>query len=152
MNFRKSTIGDVDFILRGIIEIYNIENVLVDVELEKNNIINAISTIDNTWIIIAENESQKLGFVWFINTNKCFFGVDYTPMDENYIWISSTWTDPAHRNKNVASQLYQCVIDKAKELNVKKIWLNIYNSNKKSIDFYTKKGFAPEITLFSLDI
>ena len=149
MIFKKSNITDVDFILQGVIDINNIENIPINIELEKNCVMNAIN---NSWIIIAENDSDKLGFIWFNITNKYFMGHDYTPFNEDYIWISSIWTKPTHRNKNVASQLYEHVFNKAKELGIKKIWLDIYNSNLKSIDFHIKKGFKPEITLYSLDV
>ena len=35
---------------------------------------------------------------------------------------------------------------------IKKIWLDIYMSNEKSIHFHNKLGFQPQITLYSKDI
>ena len=41
MIFKKSNITDVDFILQGVIDINNIENIPINIELEKNFLANA---------------------------------------------------------------------------------------------------------------
>ena len=52
------------------------------------------------------------------------------------MFISYIWVIESFRNKGVANQLYDKVINYAKENNIKKIWLDIFMSNEKSINFH----------------
>jgi len=69
-----------------------------------------------------------------------------------YMFISYIWVIESSRNKGIATQLYEKVINYAKEHTIKKIWLDIYTSNEKSIRFHNKLGFQPHIMLYSKDI
>ena len=113
--------------------------------------------INNKTIIVAEdnsnnNSNEVIGFIWFNITNKSFYGLDYGNLENNYMFISYVWVIETSRDKGIASQLYDRVINYAKENNIKKIWLDIYMSNEKSIKFHNKLGFEPQITLYSKDI
>lgn len=147
--FQNATFNDLEFILEGVIEINELENEQVNVEVEKDNIKNAIN---KSKILLCLEENIKVGFIWFSISNKCFIGLDCTPFEENYIWITTIWIKAEFRNKGIAKLLYEQVNIKAKELNIKKIWLDIYNSNNKSIEFHKKLGFIPEFTVFSLNV
>ena len=68
------------------------------------------------------------------------------------MFISYIWVIESSRNKGIGIELYNKVIDYAKENTIKKIWLDIYMSNEKSIHFHNKLGFQPQITLYSKDI
>ena len=68
------------------------------------------------------------------------------------MFISYIWVIESFRNKGVANQLYDKVINYAKENNIKKIWLDIFMSNEKSINFHNKLGFTPQIMLYSKNI
>ena len=155
MTYRFATSTDIDVILKGILEILFLEENKTSFFSEEKNqeqlnlIGNAIS--ENT-IIIAENNSEVIGFIWFNVTHKCFYGLDYGNLENQYMFISYVWVIEAARNKGIASQLYDKVIDVAKVNNIKKIWLDVYMSNEKSIHFHKKLGFQPQITLYSKDI
>ena len=154
-SYRFATLIDIDVIMKGILEILFLEENKTSFFSEEKNqeqlnlIGNAIS--ENT-IIIAENNSEVIGFIWFNVTHKCFYGLDYGNLENQYMFISYIWVIEAYRNKGIASKLYDKVIDIAKEKNIKKIWIDIYMSNEKSIHFHNKLGFKQQITLYSKDI
>lgn len=49
--------------------------------------------------------------------------------------------DSLTENKGIGNKLIQCVIEKAKEENCKRIWLITINDNTRAIRFYQKRGF-----------
>ena len=156
-SYRFATIVDIDIIMKGILEILFLEENKTcffseDKKQEQLNLM--CEAINNKTIIVAENNSNNdvLGFIWFNITNKSFYGLDYGNLENNYMFISYIWVVEISRDKGIASKLYDKVITYAKENNIKKIWLDIYMSNEKSIEFHNKLGFTPQITLYSKDI
>jgi ribosomal protein S18 acetylase RimI-like enzyme len=153
---RFATLTDIDIIMKGILEILFLEENKTDFfseekKQEQNDLIcNAINT--NNIIVSEDTYNQVNGFIWFNITNKCFYGLDYGNLENHYMFISYIWVIESSRNKGIAIQLYDKVINYAKENNIKKIWLDIYMSNDKSINFHNKLGFKPQITLYSKDI
>jgi ribosomal protein S18 acetylase RimI-like enzyme len=158
--FAKST--DIDVIMKGILEILFLEenkNSFFSEEKHQEQYNLICNAIDKNTIIVSENNTNNInnnneviGFIWFNITNKSFYGLDYGNLENHYMFISYIWVLESFRNKGIAKQLYDKVIHYAKENNIKKIWLDIYTSNKKSINFHSKLGFHPEITLYSKDI
>ena len=158
-SYRFATLLDINVIMKGILEILFLEENKTSFFSEEKNqeqynlICNAI---DNNTIIVSENNTNNtnevIGFIWFTITNKCFYGLDYGNLENNYMFISYIWVIESCRNKGIAIQLYDKVINYAKEKNIKKIWLDIYMSNEKSINFHTKLGFHPQIILYAKDI
>ena len=154
---RFATLLDLDIIMKGILEILFLEeNKTSFFSQEKyqeqyNLIYNAIDK--NTIIVSETNNNEVIGFIWFNITNKCFYGLDYGNLENQYMFISYIWVIESFRNKGIAKQLYDKVINYAKEkTTIKKIWLDIYMSNEKSIIFHKKLGFQPQIMLYSKDI
>ena len=158
-SYRFATLLDIDVIMKGILEILFLEENKTNFFSEEKNqeqynlIYNAI---DKNTIIVSENHTKDnnevIGFIWFNITNKCFYGLDYGNVENDYMFISYVWVIESCRNKGIAKQLYDKVINFAKEKNIKKIWLDIFMSNEKSINFHTKLGFQPQIMLYSKDI
>ena len=161
--YRIATIVDIDIIMKGILEILFLEENKTyffseDKKQEQLNLI--YDAINNKTIIVAEkhnsnsnsNNNEVIGFIWFNITNKSFYGLDYGKLESNYMFISYVWVIETSRDKGIATQLYDKVITYAKENNIKKIWLDIYMCNEKSINFHNKLGFQPQITLYSKDI
>ena len=155
-SYRFARSSDIDVIMKGILEILFLEENKTSFFSEEKNKeqLNLIGeAIDKNAIIVAEdNDSEVIGFIWFNVTHKCFYGLDYGNLENQYMFISYVWVIEAARNKGIASQLYDKVIDVAKVNNIKKIWLDVYMSNEKSIHFHKKLGFQPQITLYSKDI
>ena len=122
---------------------------LIYTAIDKNTIIVAEKNTNNT-----NNNNIVIGFIWFNITNKCFYGLDYGNLKNQYMFISYIWVIETFRNKGIAMQLYDKVINYAKEnyTNIKKIWIDIYMTNEKSINFHNKLGFSPQIMLYSKDI
>ena len=154
-SYRPATIADKDVIMQGILEILFLEENKTSffTEERKQEEYDLISSaIDKNAIIVAVNNNEVIGFIWFNITNKCFYGLDYGNLEKHYMFISYIWVIESFRNKGIALQLYDKVINHAKAHNIKKIWLDIYQSNEKSINFHNKLGFQSQITLYSKDI
>ena len=153
--YRFATAFDTDGIMKGLLEILFLEEQQTNFfseekKQEQDHIMRC--AIEKNNIIIAENEKEVIGFIWFNVTNKCFYGLDYGNLENQYMFISYIWVLEPFRNKGIAQQLYDKVIDYAKENTIKKIWLDIYMSNEKSINFHKKLGFTPQIMLYSKNI
>jgi ribosomal protein S18 acetylase RimI-like enzyme len=152
--YRFATSLDTDVIMKGILEILFLEenktSFFSDEQTQEQYdlICNAI----NEKTIIVSESDKVVGFIWFNITNKCFYGLDYGNLENQYIFISYIWVMEPFRNNGIATQLYDKVINYAKDNNIKKIWLDIYMSNEKSINFHNKLGFCPQIILYSKDI
>ena len=141
--YRNAIIVDIDSIMKGILEILFLEENKTcffseDKNQEQLNLI--YDAINNKTIIVAEknnsNNNEVIGFIWFNITNKSFYG--------SYVCVIET-----SRDKGIATQLYDKVINYAKENNIKKIWLDIYMCNEKSINLHNKLDFQLHITLYS---
>ena len=156
VSYRFATSLDSDVIMKGILEILFLEENKTSFFSEEknqeqyNSICNAIDK--NTILVSENNNNEVIGFIWFNITNKCFYGLDYGNLENHYMFISYIWVIESFRNKGIALQLYDKIINYAREKNIKKIWLDIYMSNEKSIHFHNKLGFHPQIMLYSKDI
>ena len=151
ITYRFATILDTVVIMKGLLEILYIEEHKHSFSPEKKQeqleIINHALNIKS--IIVAETAQQEVvGFIWFTITNKSFYGLNYGNLDEHYMFISYIWVLESARCKGIASKLYETILNNAKKNNIKKVWLDVYSHNKKSIDFHEKLGFKPEIVLF----
>lgn len=153
MQYRTATIHDIDFIMKGIKEINDNEDEKFDYQNELNNIIKSIqkNNIDIGYIN-CKNVNESIGFIWYNITNENFIGQHYTDFEKDYIWISYCWILEEYRSKGHGTKLYEHIINIAKKNNINNIWLDIYNTNKKSIDFHTKLNFKPKITIYSLEL
>jgi ribosomal protein S18 acetylase RimI-like enzyme len=155
LSYRFAASLDSDVIMKGILEILFLEENKTSFFSEEKHqeqqylICNAI---DKKTIIVSEKNNEVVGFIWFNITNKSFYGLDYGNLENRYMFISYIWVLESCRNKGIGIELYNKVINYAKENNIKKIWLDIYMSNEKSIHFHTKLGFQPQIMLYSKDI
>jgi ribosomal protein S18 acetylase RimI-like enzyme len=155
--YRFATLLDIDVIMKGILEILFIEEnktCFFSKEKTQEQLNLICDAINKNTIIVSENTptNEVIGFIWFNVTNKCFYGLDYGNLENQFMFISYVWVIEASRNKGIAMNLYDKVIIYAKEHNIKKIWLDIYMSNDKSINFHNKLDFKPQIILYSKDI
>jgi len=155
-SYRFATTTDIDVIMKGILEILFLEEnkssfFSEEKNQEQHNLI-SIAIDKNTILVSENNNNEVIGFIWFNITNKCFYGLDYGNLENHYMFISYIWVIESFRNKGVALQLYDKIINYARENNIKKIWLDIYMSNEKSIHFHNKLGFQPQIMLYAKDI
>ena len=152
--YRLATTNDRNSIMKGMIDIMEIEERVFTSEAHKNREWDAIDNgIKNQAIILAENSNLKtIGFIWYVISNKCFYGVDYVPYDTNYMWISYIWVDSSYRGQGIAKGLYNNVIAICHINTIKKIWLDVNTKNMKSIMFHESIGFTPQISLYSLNV
>ena len=157
IEYRFATINDRNTIMFGIIDIMEIEDgtrkfETDEIEKEEWKSIDFGIANNNIYVVENKNTSELIGFIWFTISKKCFFGVDYTPFANNYLWISQVWTKKEYRNNGICSGLYNKLIDHCKSNNIKEIWLDVHNINEKSMKFHKNRGFEPKITLLNLSI
>ena len=91
-SYRFATLLDIDIIMRGILEILFLEENKTSFfsEEKKQEQYNLICiAIDKNTILVSENNNNEvIGFIWFNITNKCFYGLDYGNLENQYIFIS----------------------------------------------------------------
>ena len=115
-SYRFATSSDIDVIMKGLLEILFLEenkNSFFSEEKHKEQLNLIEKAIDKNAIIVAENNdnnSKVVGFIWFNVTHKCFYGLDYGNLEEQYMFISYIWVIETARNKGIDSQLYDKVI------------------------------------------
>ena len=131
LSYRFARSFDSDIIMKGILEILFLEEnktsfFSAEKKQEQEHLIS--NAIDKNTIIVAEKNNEVVGFIWFNITNKSFYGLDYGNMEDHYMFISYIWVIESSRNKGIAMQLYDRVINYAKEnTTIKKIWLDNFS-------------------------
>ena len=155
--YRFAKVDDRSKIMFGRVDIMEIEDgtrKFVSPEIEEKEWDLIDFAITNSRIIVAEKINaigkEVIGFIWFIVSNKCPYGIDYTPMPYDYLWVSQVWTQNEYRNNGIGKHLYDEVIKYCKINKISEIWLDVHNINKKSMSFHTKIGFESKISLLKL--
>jgi ribosomal protein S18 acetylase RimI-like enzyme len=154
-SYRFASIDDFDRIMEGRLEILFIEEkekTFITSKLLKDETEKILVGIENNSIIVAEISNKVVGFIWFNISHKCFYGVDYCDIPKPYAFVSYIWVDEKYRAQNIGSTLYENLIEHLKKNNITKIYLDIFLTNTLSINFHTKLGFEPLLSIYSKDI
>ena len=150
MKIRKATEKDIDFIIDGIKEIFEIEK---ENFTEKNELKKKIKKeIKNEKILIAEKNKKSLAFIEFTFSNKEPYGVDYGKRKEKYCWINNMYVTKNMRRKKIGKTLISEVNLICKDKKIKTIILDVFKINIKGKKFYKKIGFKPIIELMQIEI
>lgn len=80
---------------------------------------------------IIEHQKKPCGYLALVLNN-----------DDMKMMISKIYIDSDFRNLNLGSQLMDFSIDEAKKRGSKLIWLTVNKNNRKSIEWYQKRGFT----------
>lgn len=110
-----------------------------------------ISSLDreNMKTIVEENEGEYYPY-WFgdFNPGKCFILEEKEPIGFLYIHnpgdklnIINIQIKNSYQGQSYGKELLKKAIQIAKKDNLKKIFLETYNNNKKAQKFYKKQGF-----------
>jgi ribosomal protein S18 acetylase RimI-like enzyme len=101
-------------------------------------IFNSFLTDENKTFIVATIEKKIVGFInghiMKSSQNPMFVPIEYFYVDN--VVVSSN-----HQNKGIGKILVKEGIKWAKDKNVNKTRLTVYNKNKKAMDFYYHLGF-----------
>jgi GNAT superfamily N-acetyltransferase len=144
---RPAKASDVDWIVRGIKDIYEVEqrppreDMSPEVEITKD-------LIANDEIIVAVDAEQKpLGYLAFTNAEEFPYGSGfYGKWFQKYIWALYVWVDSNQRGSGVASYLYGKLFERSSTLGMEEIGLDVFNVNTTSQKFHQQGvGFHPEV-------
>ena len=100
--------------------------------------------IDNRKVVIGAGE--------FVNNPGCLHTNEaQTELQGNdALEIERIYVLKDYHGLKVGQLLYQYALDFATELNIKRIWLGVWEENKRAIRFYEKNGSSHLMTLMKL--
>ncbi len=97
----------------------------------------AIIADDKTPVFVAESDGEICGYAFCIHKQ---FPADSSMTDVKSLYIDDLCVDSEARGHHVGTQLYQYVLDYAKEHGYYNVTLNVWADNKKALGFYEKIG------------
>ncbi|KAL0489599.1 aminoglycoside N(6')-acetyltransferase type 1 [Acrasis kona] len=150
---RFARLEDFDFVHTGRKEVFDIENVdgsyVYNEEFERNKIEEAIKS---NRVLVAASKERLVGFIWFVLSSKCSFGVDYDDHSNVYAFIDFVFVSNEFRSCGVGRKLYTQMEIWCKENNIKEIVLDVMECNPKSMLFHEALGYKPFVRLYSKKI
>ncbi len=147
ISFRFASEKDFDFIWKGRMDIYSIEEfALPDAENEKARI---HSNIKNRQIRIALVGEKPSGFLEFTVSNATPFGVSYGKFDRTYAYVDYVYVHPDFRNRKIGTNLYNDLAKHCKEKGINEMICDVFEINKGSKKFHKGLGFKPIVGIYS---
>jgi len=108
-----------------------------------------INANPDTPILVAVDGDVVLGYIFCIIK-------DYPPRGifEPYrcLYIDDLCVDEAHRNKGVATQLYEAAIKFGRQRNCSRMELNVWEFNQSAIRFYEAMGMKTQRRIMEAEI
>ena len=92
-------------------------------------------------ILISEIDSQVAGYAFCILqiTEK-----DPVLCDRKVLYIDDLCVDEKQRGRGIATEIYQRVLEYARELHCDAVTLNVWCGNDSAMHFYEKSGLKPQ--------
>lgn len=81
---------------------------------------------------VAEFNSQVIGYA--------IYYLSYSTWNGVCLYLEDLYVQPEHRNKSYGSELFDAVVNKARELKVRRMDWQILEWNELALDFYNRKG------------
>lgn len=91
--------------------------------------------------VAVDRDGQVLGYVFCILRQ---YPDDNILTDIRTLYIDDLCVDEAHRGRNIGRQLYEYVLDFAKEQGCYNVTLNVWECNPGAKRFYEKCGLTPQ--------
>ena len=85
---------------------------------------------DNNVIFVAEDSGKVIGFISINNHN-----------EHGYIYLDDYCVSEEYRGRGIGTKLMAIAFEFAKNKQIDKILIHVYNANKESIELYKNKGF-----------
>lgn len=126
--FREWSINDyaVDLIKS---EMTNKENAYITAEKEFNELLPmGLLTVDNYLYFIVNENSEDVGFVWYLSEGIAGFVCDF-------------WVKESYRNKGYGFQTMKMIEKDAIERGINKVSLNVFKYNKPACNLYIKLDY-----------
>ena len=67
---------------------------------------------------------------------------------EKVFWVDLVYVDERYRGKGIGKMLYKDAVKIARGKGFNKIVIDVFDSNKNSLEFHKKLGFEPVYTIF----
>jgi PhnO protein len=139
VEIRKVEKQDLDFIYKAICELENEElDFKVFKEIFNENIFNP-----NNLYLIAENETEGLGFISFHTQNLLHHGGRVGEIQEFFI-------DQNHRGKGIGRQLIEKIMQYANQNNLKSIEVTTNRRRVENVLIYENLGFTLSHNKFTI--
>ncbi len=143
MKIRYAKASDFDFLVEGLEENRVLENrPKKDIKARQSDKNEFRQAIRKKNIRVVEENRKPIAFLYF-RTN---FNVMY--IYDKFFWVDLVFVKEVYRGKGLGKLLYKDAIKIAKNKGFKKIIIDVFDSNQKSIEFHKKLGFNPIYTIY----
>lgn len=136
MLFRYAKKSDLNFLIQSLEENRVFEGrPKKDVKARPEDKKDFLQAIKKKNIRLIEEKGKPIAFIHF----KTDFKVMY--IREKFVWVDLIFVKKEFRGKSLGKKLYKDVFQIARKKGFKKIVIDVFNHNKKSLAFHTKLGF-----------
>lgn len=101
----------------------------------KENLFDEINDTETGFYILTEDGKLK-GYVKSGRQNNLDILNNYPHLEIERIYV-----DNSDQRNGIGKKMLDFIIQKAKEKNIKYVWLGVWQKNEKAINFYKKNGF-----------
>lgn len=158
MNIRTATLNDIEQIVPLLIALDELHAKMyptvfdeskIKEDIRQSFLLENINTPNNLFLI-AESEKNIVGIVHcYIQETKNH----PIKKDKKVAVLSDLYVDENYRNKGIAQQLINKVLETIKEnWIVNDVVLNVFNENQEAIKLYEKSGFKKQFIRYSISI
>ena len=92
----------------------------------------------STYVFIAEVHAEPVGYVLTQVIERAENVFTYA---QRHLLIDQMAVDPKYRSRSYGEQLMQRVFELARELNIRRVVLNVWRFNERAVAFYERSGF-----------
>jgi phosphinothricin acetyltransferase len=144
IEIRNAKKEDELLILKGIKEICKLEKEKPDSIAHLKKQFN--HSLKRKEIIVTTINNKAVGFIWFLIASRVPYGVNYGKQ-KKYCWLDWFYVLKEYRNKGIGTILLKELVKHCKKIKINEIITDVYNINKKSLQFHEKRGFKPRIEI-----
>jgi L-amino acid N-acyltransferase YncA len=91
---------------------------------------------------VVEHNNRPVAFINFSTDSEIMY------FKEKFIWVDLVYVRKRYRGKGLGNRLYRDVARIARKRGIRKIVVDVFEANKKSIVFHKKQGFKPVYMIY----
>ena len=142
---RYASKEDLDLIIKGILEICNLEKEKPDTK--KQILRKTLKAIKNKEIITIYTNNKPVAFIQFKFTKKTPYGINYSDNKNKLCWIDWIYVLKGYRKKGLGNRLLKDLEYICKQNKTKEIMLDVFKINKSATKFYEHKKYSEYIKI-----
>jgi len=143
MKIRYAKGSDLNFLIEGLEKNRVIEGrSKKDIPARTSDKKDLRAGIKRKTIRIVEEDKKAIAFLYFRTDFKVMYIYD------KLFWVDLIYVDEKFREQGIGKMLYKDVIQLAKKKGYKRIIIDIFNENKKSLGFHSKLGFKSIYSIY----